>query len=66
MVAVFQGQGCQFDGHWAYKAEIVNLAVQNASFTTLNNVNQKTFAYIGSLNSNAQSQIDNTSLVIQD
>ena len=36
----------EFDGHWAYRDEIVNLSVQNACITTLNNVNQKTFAYI--------------------
>ena len=37
----------EFDGHWAYRAQIVNLSLQNACFTTLNNVDQKTFAYIG-------------------
>ena len=56
----------EFDGHWAYRAEIVNLSMKNACFTTLNDVNQKTFAYIGSLSSDAQSQIDNISLVTQD
>ena len=34
-------------------------------FTTLNNVNQKTFAYIASLSSDAQSQLDNVSLFTQ-
>ena len=51
----------EFDSHWAYKAEIVNLSVMNACFTTLNDVNQKTFAYIGSLSSDAQVQINNVS-----
>ena len=55
----------EFDGHWTYRAEILNLSMQNACFTTLNNVNQKTFSYIGSLNSDAQSQIDSVSLATQ-
>ena len=56
----------EFDGHWAYRAEIVNLSMKNACFTTLNDVNQKTFAYIANLNSDAQAQIDNVNLVTQD
>ena len=56
----------EFDGHWAYRAQIVNLSMQNACFTTLNDVDQKTFSYIANLNSDAQSQINNVSLVIQD
>ena len=56
----------EFDGHWAYRAQILNLSMQNACFTTLNNVDQKTFAYIGSLSSDAQTQIDNVSFVTQD
>ena len=55
----------EFNGHWAYKAEIVNLSVQNESFTTLNNVSKDTFAYISNLTSDAQSQINNVSLVTQ-
>ena len=54
----YGGQGSfnhvEFDSHWVYKAEIVNLSVQNACFTTLNNVNQNTFSYIANLNSDAQ------------
>ena len=56
----------ELDSNWVYNSEVINLSVGNVCFTTLNNVNQKTFAYIGSLSSDAQSQIDNVSLVTQD
>ena len=44
---------------------LIDSIVIKDRFTTLNDVNQKTFAYIGSLSSDAQSQIDNVSLVTQ-
>ena len=56
----------KLDGHWAYKAETVNLSMQNSSFTTLNNLSKDTFAHIANLNSDTQSQIDNVSLVPKD
>ena len=51
----------EFDEQWTGVCSIDNLSLINGSFTTLNNINQNTFSYIGSLNSDAQTQINNVS-----
>ena len=51
----------EFDEQWTGISSIDNLSFINGSFTTLNNINQNTFSYIGSLNSDAQTQINNVS-----
>ena len=54
----------EFDEQWTGISSIDNLSFINGSFTTLNNINQNTFSYIGSLNSDAQTQINNVSILV--
>ena len=51
----------EFDEQWSGICTIDNLSIKNGCFTTLNDIDQITFGYIGSLNSDAQTQIDNVS-----
>ena len=39
----------EFDEQWAGVCTIDNLSIKNGCFTTLNNIDQSTFGYIGSL-----------------
>ena len=50
-----------FDEQWTGVCTKDNLSFLNGCFTTLNNIDQSTFGYIGSLKSDAQAQIDNLS-----
>ena len=49
----------EFNENYVNIATAVNLSIINGCFTTLNNVSKDTFSYIGSLSSDAQSQMNN-------
>ena len=50
-----------FDEQWTGVCTTDNLSFLNGCFTTLNNIDQCTFGYIGSLKSDAHAQTDNVS-----
>ena len=51
----------EFNENYVDIATAVNLSIINGCFTTLNNVSKDTFSYIGTLNSDAQTQMNNIS-----
>ena len=52
---------CRIQKHWAGLCLIDNLSFLSGPFTTLNDVNQKNFLFVGSLNSDAPTKINNVS-----